>query len=162
MIGNTQRAAASGSKIVLWSESAIATLNSANATELHRQLGLIASTYETYIGATYLQWVNDNKTDRQGKFSSRPYLTFSDKVWNTFVLINDDGAVNLTYHKAHPVPGIEANVEAGPSELLWTDTKYGRMGVAICFDLNYPTFIGQAGKNDIDILLQVTFGLKLS
>lgn len=61
----------------------------------------------------------------------------------------------MTYHKAHPVPSIEADVKAGPYKLQWVDTPYGRIGAAICFDFNYPTFIRQAGKDGVDIMLQV-------
>ena len=68
----------------------------------------------------------------------------------------------MTYHKAHPVPGIEADVKAGPYKLQWVDTPYGRIGAAICFDFNYPTFIRQAGKDGVDIMLQVCVSRKSS
>lgn len=68
----------------------------------------------------------------------------------------NDGTINFTYHKAHPVPGIESNVEPGPSDILFAETKYGRIGGAICFDFNYPALILQAGRKNIDIMLQAS------
>ena len=45
---------------------ALMALDSTNVTELHQQLGAIAATYQTYIGATYLRFVNDSKTTVEG------------------------------------------------------------------------------------------------
>jgi len=37
------------------------------------------------------------------------------------------------------------------------DTPYGRIGGAICFDMDFPSFIHQSGKQGIDILLVPAF-----
>ena len=37
------------------------------------------------------------------------------------------------------------------------DTPYGRIGAAICFDMDFPGFIRQAGKQGVDIMLVPAF-----
>lgn len=59
------------------------------------------------------------------------------------------------YKKAHPVPIIESDVAAGPSELpVYKSKMYGNIGGAICFDMDFPDFIRQAGQKGVDIMLQ--------
>lgn len=44
-----------------------------------------------------------------------------------------------------------------PGELIipYMDTEeFGRIGVSICFDMNYPEFMLQASKLNIDVMLQ--------
>lgn len=46
------------------------------------------------------------------------------------------------YVKSHPVPFVEAGVVAGPSHLPTYDhPTFGKLGGAICFDMDYPSFI---------------------
>eukprot|EP01126_Amoeba_proteus_P006608 TRINITY_DN1230_c0_g1_i23.p1 TRINITY_DN1230_c0_g1~~TRINITY_DN1230_c0_g1_i23.p1 ORF type:complete len:302 (+),score=24.45 TRINITY_DN1230_c0_g1_i23:924-1829(+) len=144
MLAKTRLLAQSGSKLILWSETAIGTLTTQQTKNLWKTVGGVAREYSVLIGITYLRYVNDSETDNVSE----------SLVWNVFNLVDDTGSVCLNYSKSHPVPVIEGNVEAGKKELPYVDTKYGRIGVAICFDFNYPSFISQAGKKGVDIMLQ--------
>jgi apolipoprotein N-acyltransferase len=37
------------------------------------------------------------------------------------------------------------------------DTPYGRLATAICFDMDFPSFIHQAARQDVDIMLVPAF-----
>ncbi len=41
--------------------------------------------------------------------------------------------------------------------LHWVDTPYGRIGGAICFDMDFPALIHQAGRANVDIMLVPAF-----
>jgi apolipoprotein N-acyltransferase len=70
---------------------------------------------------------------------------------NKLVVIGPAGDVRGTYLKSHPTPG-EASV-AGDNRVGWTDTPFGRIAWAICYDYDYPALIAQAGRAGADILI---------
>lgn len=78
----------------------------------------------------------------------------ANKATNHFTLITPDGKVAWNYRKAHPVPGVEDEVEAGPLEVPTYDSIYGKLSGSICFDLDFPNTIKQAGERKVDIFLQ--------
>src|SRR4029453_4287804 len=57
------------------------------------------------------------------------------------------------YQKAHPTPGENMMIAAGPRALPVIDTPYGRLATAICYDVDFPDLIRQAGQAGVDILL---------
>ncbi len=61
-----------------------------------------------------------------------------DGTWrNSTQLIDRRGRVAGTYNKNHPTEGeLEAGILAGASAPLF-ETEFGRIGAAICFDLNF-------------------------
>ena len=61
-----------------------------------------------------------------------------DKVYNSAVLIDRKGEVVGVYNKMHPtIPEIEAGVTPGTEAPVF-ETDFGKVGFAICFDLNFP------------------------
>lgn len=73
---------------------------------------------------------------------------------NKFVLFDPEGNVGFEYWKAIPVPGSEAEVQAkSGGRIETTDTPYGRIGAAICFDMDFPDHLKQAGRHRADIML---------
>ncbi len=70
---------------------------------------------------------------------------------NKVLMFNPEGKKEFEYMKARPVPG--ENIERGDSKLAFVDTYFGRIGTAICYDMDFPNLIRQAGKNDVDIML---------
>ncbi|HEX7076932.1 MAG TPA: nitrilase-related carbon-nitrogen hydrolase [Candidatus Eisenbacteria bacterium] len=73
---------------------------------------------------------------------------------NRASLIGPDGAVLFTYVKSRPVPGWEASVaRRGDGRLGIADTPLGRIAVAICYDMDFPSLIRQAGRARADLLI---------
>ena len=73
---------------------------------------------------------------------------------NQLVLIDTNGNIAWQYLKAHPTPGPEA-AAAVPSDgkLRWTDSPYGRIAGAICYDMDFPSLMAQAGRDRADIVI---------
>ncbi|GLC43321.1 hypothetical protein PLESTB_001340700 [Pleodorina starrii] len=84
-----------------------------------------------------------------GSTSARPA-----RVTNHFVLLGPNGSTLWDYRKAFPVPIIEAQVVAGPPRLPTAPSPYGTLGGAICFDMDRPQYVRQAGAAGVALLLQ--------
>lgn len=72
------------------------------------------------------------------------------KPMNKITWISPQGKVLFTYFKAKPTPG---EGSYGDDVIKHFDSPYGRIGSAICFDMDFPSLIRQTGKKDIDIML---------
>ncbi len=73
---------------------------------------------------------------------------------NRALLIDPKGDVLFDYDKAHPVIGLEDDrIAPGDGRMPVVDTTLGRIGVAICYDADYPAAIRQAGQRHVDLLL---------
>lgn len=73
-------------------------------------------------------------------------------VENKVILIDPLGKVAWEYLKSRPVPGFERSVR-GDGHLPLLDTPYGRISAAICYDMDFPNLIRQAGAAGVDLLL---------
>lgn len=138
-LNQTVELAKGGSEIVLWSETLVLMNNTQMLTDFWAKAGNISATYGIYLGVTYSQFLNEHLVQSK----------------NMFTLFDPQGQVAFEYQKSHPVAMVETTVVAGPNKLPVADTeKFGRLGGAICFDLDFPNFIAQAGDQKVDILLQ--------
>jgi apolipoprotein N-acyltransferase len=130
---------------------------------------------EAQAGAKIIMWGETNSfcfkqdesamIERGAQFSRDKgvYLGMSPAVFdgnsdnpleNKIVLVNPEGEVSFEYWKAIPVPGPEASVQAtNDGRIHIVDTPYGRLGAAICFDMDFPGHLKQAGRGEADIML---------
>ncbi|KAF9353350.1 hypothetical protein BGX26_008874 [Mortierella sp. AD094] len=128
-----------GSEIVIWSEGAVSMYNKSMLDNFWSKASNISSTYGIYLGVTYAEYVDSDLVMNK----------------NMFTLFDPKGQVAFEYQKAHPVAMVETTVIAGPNKLPVVDSeRFGRLGGAICFDMDFPNFIAQAGDQKVDILLQ--------
>lgn len=73
---------------------------------------------------------------------------------NKLVLFDPAGLVAFEYWKAIPVPGPDASVQAvNDGRIDIVATPYGRIGAAICYDMDFPRHLQQAGRGSADIML---------
>ncbi|KAF8984158.1 hypothetical protein BGZ52_013089, partial [Haplosporangium bisporale] len=137
-LNQTHDLAQTGSKIIIWSETATSVRTDQERDALWATARNISQTYGIILGITYAQ-------SMEQRFG-----------WtrNMFTLFDEKGNVLFEYQKANPVAMVETTVQAGPQVLPVADSTYGRLGGAICFDLDFPNFMAQAGHKDVDILLQ--------
>ena len=70
---------------------------------------------------------------------------------NKSALLDPSGKAAWHYLKTHPVPG--ASHKAGDGKLPVIDTVFGRISSAICYDLDFPNLIRQAGRAEADLFL---------
>ncbi len=60
------------------------------------------------------------------------------KYYNTLVLVGPDGKIALHYRKLHPWPWAERGwASPGDRGQQFLDTPYGRLGLLICYDINF-------------------------
>jgi apolipoprotein N-acyltransferase len=71
---------------------------------------------------------------------------------NQLVAIDPEGQVAFRYHKARPVPG-DREIGADRTIPKTIPLGAGRIGGAICFDMDFPQLIHRAGRGRADILV---------
>jgi len=84
------------------------------------------------------------------------------KVRATCLIYDDQGARVARYDKVHlfdvSVPGTQEiyresdSIEPGDTPLV-IDTPFGKLGVAVCYDLRFPEFFRSMGKQGMEILV---------
>lgn len=73
-------------------------------------------------------------------------------TFNSSVLLSPAGRVLGVYHKKHPTIGeIEGGIRPGETEPVFT-TDFGRVGMAICFDLNFPDLMQGLAANGAEVI----------
>ncbi len=76
------------------------------------------------------------------------------RLENKAVLVDPVHGVVYSYNKKNPVPGWESRISLkADGQIYLYDSQYGRLGSAICFDMDFPHFIRGFGKSRTDTLL---------
>ncbi|NNF41880.1 MAG: hypothetical protein HKN62_02335 [Phycisphaerales bacterium] len=129
-----EHAAATGARMVLWPEAGV-TLTSAEETRLIARAGEVARAHDLYLGL--------------GLFIFRPETR--EPSINKFVLVEPSGVIAIDFIKATRPPGAGHVVGDGVLPLL--ESPLGAVSTAICFDLDFPHLVGQAGRTGADLFL---------
>ncbi len=129
-----RREARAGAELVVWAE-ANASLTEAEEAEWLERARRVAREESIHLG--------------MGATVFRPETREPTK--NTLVLVGPDGEIEWRFLKATRVPG--SSTLEGDGVLPRLDTAHGRWSAAICFDLDFPRLIRQAGQMDADLLL---------
>ena len=101
----------------------------------------IARENDVYLSITYATYAKEGKGE------------------NRHLLIDNNGELLLDYAKrfvgglAELNLGEAAMYRKGPEVIQWVDTPYGRIAISICRDMEFPHYMRQAGKADVDIML---------
>jgi len=67
-------------------------------------------------------------------------------------MIEPSGQIKREYLKTEVPPGLEVAILVPSSGLLpVTETPSGRLGAAIAFDMDFPSFLLQAGRRPSDL-----------
>lgn len=126
-------AALSRAKLVFGVESII-NLTSDEEGEFIERAKEIAIKDSIYIGLPMLVYpINSSQT-----------LPMTKITW-----ISPQGEILFTYCKAKPTPG---EGSYGDGIIRYFDSPYGRIGSAICFDMNFPSLLHQVHSMHIDIM----------
>jgi apolipoprotein N-acyltransferase len=136
-IEQTGMAARAGAKIVVWPEANVMVF-AEDEPALRQRLQALARERGIYLlaGIAPLDLA-----------AGRPFE-------NTAVLFGPDGAIAARYTKTTAVPGFEAKFGVrGAGRLPLVDTPQGRITTAICYDLDFPWLLRQAGQGRVDLLL---------
>jgi apolipoprotein N-acyltransferase len=137
LFAKSEQEVKAGAKLVFWSEGGAVVLRSDEPATI-RQGSEFASRNHVYLGMAI------------GSFDS----TQSKICQNKLVLIGPDGRVLFEYWKSRPVPGWEkSKTETNGNPMRYADTPLGRIGSFICFDLDFPSLVRQAGRAHVDLLI---------
>jgi apolipoprotein N-acyltransferase len=134
LFAQSERAADAGAKVIFWSEgNAVLTQDGEQA--FMDRASAFAARRGTYLAAAVL-------TLRYGS-------PLSD---NKVLMFAPDGRLAYTYVKT-----MSWYPTGSDGVLKVVDTPYGRIGTAICFDLDFPSFIHRLGALKADIVLDPSF-----
>ncbi|MBQ9688278.1 carbon-nitrogen hydrolase family protein [bacterium] len=78
-----------------------------------------------------------------------------EKFYNTSFAVNRAGEVLTKYDKIHLfnyMGGNEGNFTSAGSEIVTVDFDFGRVGLAVCFDVRYPLLFNQLIKRGVDLI----------
>ena len=130
----SENAARSGAQVVFWSEADAFILPEQKETFLQRARDF-ARQYQVYFMPAY-------QVLRYGDTSG----------FNGLALITPQGEVAYEYEKT-----MSWYATTSDGILHSVDTPYGRIGAAICFDMDFPGLIHQAARQNVDIMLVPAF-----
>jgi apolipoprotein N-acyltransferase len=137
LLAASEREAGAGARLVFWSEGAAWVLRS-DEPALIAEGSELAARHRAYLGMAILSME-----------PGRPK-----PVQNKLVLVGPDGRVLFEYWKSRPVPGPEAlTMETNGNPMGLADTPFGRIGAFICFDLDFPGLVRQAGRARVDTVI---------
>jgi apolipoprotein N-acyltransferase len=88
------------------------------------------------------------------------YMELSDEEEegrNVALFISNRGEIVSEYQKHNLVFGEATWVLEGPGVIPVVETPFGRIGIAICKDMEFPDYMRQAGKQNADIILAPSF-----
>jgi apolipoprotein N-acyltransferase len=136
-LARSEREVEAGAKIIFWGEANGFCLKSEEPAILARGIDF-AREHGVYFG------ISPAVID----------FTSATPLENKIILIDPHGNVAYEYWKGIPVPGPEAASQArGEAVIKTVDSEYGRLGSAICFDMDFPGYLQQAGAKSVDIML---------
>ncbi len=134
----TRRMAEAGADLVVWPEGGLISFDEEQDRALIARGRQLGAAEEIYIGFTIALTPRD-----LGSLNE-----------NRLLLIDPSGAVLQTYWKHLTVPMVEEPwAVPGSKTVAAAATPFGRLGGVICYDLDSPRYLRDAGRQRIDVLL---------
>jgi len=142
-IENRARSAAeNGAKIVSFQEFTM-TINEDSENKLREHYQRIARENNIYLSITYAWFAKEGKGE------------------NKHLFIDKKGEIQLDYAKRYLLGfgpfGETAVFKKGPEIIQSANTPYGRVGISICRDMSFPSYMRQASKDNVDIMLSPSY-----
>ena len=129
--------AQAGARIITWGETNSFSMKQDEPAMLERG-ARFAREWDVYLGMAPAVFDGANEKPLENKI----------------VFIDPAGEVLFEYWKAIPVPGPDAGLQAvNDGRINIVESPYGRIGAAICFDMDFPGHLKQAGRGNADIML---------
>ncbi|TWT87692.1 apolipoprotein N-acyltransferase [Pseudobythopirellula maris] len=129
----SQEAADEGARVIAWAEGSAETPRG-KEEELIERGKEFAKSNEVYLFMSVI---------------SHPASGLSE---NKTVGISPDGQIVVDYLKANLVPGLETHLKKGDGVVAAANIDGVRTGHVICYDIDFPAYIRQAGRSGVDVL----------
>ncbi|RHZ88797.1 hypothetical protein Glove_21g363 [Diversispora epigaea] len=139
-IEKTRELAFERTEFILWSEQLITVNNDAELFNLTNSIVNISLTYNVYIGFTYLDKSDENKT------------------YSKLVVFSSKGELIINYAKTHLFPFTNDEDIISGSGILQTKMTpdFGMISGAIGLDYDFPKLIHQASIEKVDFMLDAS------
>ena len=142
LLMRTCDASKQGAQIIVWNEIAL-VLNQDQKKDLVTEVKSICLKDNVYVLLAFLEECLE--------LNKKPFN-------NKSILISPTGEVEWEYMKSFVHPIAEAPlINSGNCEIPVVQTEYGKIGNVICYDLDMNSYLRQAGKQSVDILLVPAF-----
>lgn len=82
-----------------------------------------------------------------------------DGLYNTCLCLDRDGAIVGQYSKTHLFDAIglkESDLVKPGNEICVVDFDFGRVGMAVCYELRFPEYLRRICEDDVDLLCMPT------
>jgi apolipoprotein N-acyltransferase len=132
LLERSEREALAGASIVFWSEGGGYVLKE-DETALVERGRKLAREEGIYLGMALATLTSGRNL-----------------VENKIVCIEPSGEIAWEYFKSRPTP--REPVVPGDGEILTSDTPYGRIASVICYDMDFPNLLRQAGEAGVDVM----------
>ena len=139
-LSRTRQIARSGARIVVWDELAVHTTLDQESAVIELGRGLAGEQHIYLLMALWVELPSDSRNQSRK---------------NEAVLIGPDGTLLWEYLKARPTPG--SRDVAGDGLLALAGTPVGRLATVICYDMDDPALLRQAGRARAELLLAPTW-----
>lgn len=138
----TKKATEKNAKIISFQEYAM-IINEEEEVMLREQYQRIAKENGIFLSITYAYFAKEGKGE------------------NKHLFIGGDGKILLDYTKRYLL-GFGSFGEAGvfnkgPEIIQSVETPYGKIGITICRDMGFPSFLRQAAMANVDIMLSPSY-----
>jgi predicted amidohydrolase len=103
----------------------------------------------------FLNFLKDTARDNRVYIAYPTYrIDISGTLWNSCIILDRRGEEVGCYDKNHLVTfeNVDRKIEYG-QEIAIIDLDFGRVGIAICFDLNFTELLDKYRKSGIEILI---------
>ncbi len=133
LFAESKKTVGAGAKVIAWSEANVD----------------IPLDYEDDLIELGKDFAMDN-----GVFLFMSFRSFATPMLNEnkTIGIAPSGDIVVDYLKSNPVPFLEAGTKKGGGTVATSDINGIRTGHVICYDMDFPSFIRQAGRRRVDIL----------
>ncbi len=135
LLQKSRQEAQAGADVIIWQEGAMIIQKVDEASFIERARALAREENVYLLSGLY--------TIPEGFPAAR--------ASNQAIWITPDGDVKWHYQKEHPVPG--EPIVAGGGVVAHDQTAFGTMASVICFDMDHPVYINQAGRFGADVML---------
>lgn len=129
----SKKAVEADAKVIVWSEANVD----------------IPLDYEGELVEIGKDFATDNQVFLFMSFRSFSTLNQNE---NKTIGISPSGDIVVNYLKSNLIPGIEAQTRRGDGKVAISNMDDTRTAHVICYDMDFPSYIRQAGKCNVDIL----------
>ena len=152
----TTEAVSSHAKIIVFQEFALVIPEEEEKEAIH-ELKKMAKENDIYICISYVSMPKLLEGEHKEIMGYRELSDDEEEGKNKALFFNNLGEIVAEYQKHNMVFGEDTWVLEGPGIIPVVETPYGKIGIAICKDMEYSDYMRQAGRQNADIVLAPSY-----